>query len=75
MQENRIVLKILTGKLIGKRPLGRPKNGWEDNIRMNLKETGTNTTNWANSIQGRDYWRFFCEFCIESQGSISHGVS
>ena len=34
---NRSAFKILTGKPTGKRPLGRPRRRWEDNIRMNLK--------------------------------------
>jgi hypothetical protein len=41
----------------GKRPLGRPRRRWEDNIRMDLKEIGINTRNWVNSAQDRDYWR------------------
>ena len=39
------------------RPLGRPRRGWEGNIRMDLKETGINTRNWVGSAQDRDYWR------------------
>ena len=45
----------LTGKPTGKKPLGRPKRRWEDNIRMNLKEIGTNTRNWLDSALDRDY--------------------
>ena len=37
--------------------LGRPRRGWEDNIRMDLKEIGINTRNWVGSAQDRDYWR------------------
>ena len=47
---------MLTGKPTGKRPLGRPKRRWEDNIRMDLKEIGINTRNWADSAHDRDYW-------------------
>jgi hypothetical protein len=43
MEEARSDLKILTGKLTGKRPSGRPKYRWEENVRMNLKDTGANT--------------------------------
>ena len=42
MEEGRSAFKILTGKLTGKRPLGRPRRRWEDNIRMNLKEIPIN---------------------------------
>ena len=45
----------LTSIPAGKRPLGRPKRRWEDNIRMNLKEIGINTRNWVDSAQDRDY--------------------
>ena len=44
-------------KPTGKRPLGRPRRGWEDNIRMYLKEIGVNTRNWIDSLQDRDYGR------------------
>ena len=45
MEENRSAFKISTGKPTGKRPLGRPRRRWEDNIRMDLKEIGINTRN------------------------------
>ena len=56
MEEGRSTFKII-GKPIGKRPLGRPRRRWEDNIRMDLKEIGLNTRNWVDSAQDRDYWR------------------
>ena len=40
-----------------KRPSGRPRCRWEDNIRMNLKEMGINTRDWVDSAQDRDYWK------------------
>ena len=46
MEEGRNTFKILTRTPAGKRPFGRPKRRWEDNIRMDLKEIGTNTRNW-----------------------------
>ena len=57
MKEGRSSFKILTSTPAGKRPLGRPRHRWEDNIRMNLKEIGINTRNWVDSAQDRDYWR------------------
>ena len=42
MEEGRSAFKMLTGKPIGKRPLGRPRRRWEDNIRMDLEEIGIN---------------------------------
>ena len=49
--------KILIGKPTGKRPLGRSRCRWEDNIRMDLEEIGINAGNWVDSAQDRNYWR------------------
>ena len=57
IEEGRSAFKILTGKSTGKRPLGRPRHKWEDNIRMDLEEVGINAGNLADSAQDRDYWR------------------
>ena len=57
MEDGRSDFKILTGTPTGKRPLGRPRHRWEDNIRMDLKEIGINTRNWVDSVQDRDIWR------------------
>ena len=57
IEEGRSAFKILTGTPAGKRPLGRPRHRWEDNIRVNFKEIGINTRNWVDSAQDRDYWR------------------
>ena len=47
----------VTGKPTGKRPLGRPRRRWEDNIRMDLEEIGINSANWVDLAQDKDYWR------------------
>ena len=57
MEEGRTAFKILIGKPTGKRPLGRPRRRWEDNIRMDLKGMGINTRNWVDSAKDRNYWR------------------
>ena len=57
MEEGRRSFKILTGKPTGKRPLGRPRRRWEDNIRMDLEEIGVNARNWVDSPQDRNYLR------------------
>ena len=57
MKEDGSVLKILTGKPTGKRPLGRPRRKWEDNVRMNLKETANNTRNCVGLAQDKEYCR------------------
>ena len=48
--------KILIGKPTGKIPLGRPRRGWEDNIRIDLEEININAGNWVDSVQDRGYW-------------------
>ena len=50
-------MKILTGKPTEKRPLGRPRRRWENNIRMDLNDIGVNTRNWVDSAQDRNYLR------------------
>ena len=57
MEEGMSAFKIVTGKPTGKRPLGRPRRRWEDNIRMDLEEIGINAANWVGSAQDRNYWR------------------
>ena len=48
---------MLTGKPTRKRPLGRRRRRWEDNIRIDLEEIGINAGNWVDSAQDRNYWR------------------
>ena len=55
MEEGRSAFKILTGKSTGKIPLGTPRSRWEDNIRMDLEETGINAGNWVDSALDRNY--------------------
>ena len=49
--------KFLTRKPTAKRPFGRPRHRWEDNIRMDLKEIGINMMNGVDSVQDKNYWR------------------
>ena len=58
MEEGRNAFKILAGTPTGKRPSGRPRHRWEDNIRMDLKEIGIDTRNSVDLTQDRD-WRAF----------------
>jgi hypothetical protein len=53
MEEGRSVNRILAGRPKGKRLLGRPRHKWEDNIKMNLRETGINWANWIRLPQDR----------------------
>ena len=57
MGEERGVYRVLVGKLEGKRPLGRPRRRWVDNIRMDLQEVGCGYVNWIGLAQDRDRWR------------------
>jgi hypothetical protein len=56
MGETRNVYRLLVGKLEGKRPLGRPRRRWEDNIRMDLEEVGWGDVDWIGLAQDRDRW-------------------
>ena len=57
MEEGRVVYKVLVGKPEGKRPLGRPRRRWEDNIKMDLQEVGRDGGDWMEFAQDRDRWR------------------
>jgi hypothetical protein len=57
--EKRNAYRILLGKPEGKRPLGRPRRRWEDNIRMDFKEIGWSGMDWIDLAQDRDQWRAF----------------
>jgi len=55
--EDRGVHMVLVGKPEGKRPLGKPRRRWEDNIKMDLQEVGGCRGNWMELAQDRDGWR------------------
>jgi hypothetical protein len=57
MGEVRVVRRVLVGKPEGKRPLGRARRRWEDNIKMNLQEVGGGRGDWIELAQDRDRWR------------------
>ena len=57
MEEGRGVHKVLVGKSEGKRPVGRPRRGWEDNIKMDLQEVGRGGGDWMDLAQDRDRGR------------------
>jgi hypothetical protein len=57
MGEERGVYRVLVGKPEGKRPLGRPRRKWEDNIRMDLQEVGCGCEDWIGLALDRDRWR------------------
>ena len=54
--ERRGMCRVLVGKPEGKRPLGRPRRRWEDNIKMDLQEVGCGSMDWIELAQGRNRW-------------------
>ena len=54
MRERRGVYRVLVGKPEGRRPLGRPKCRWEDNIKMDLQEVECGSVDWIMLAQDRD---------------------
>ena len=57
MGEMRDIYRVLVEKPEEKRPLGRPRHRWEDNIKMDLQEVGCGGMEWINLAQDRDRWR------------------
>jgi len=57
MGEESGVYRVLVGKPEGRRPLGRPRRRWVDNIRMDLQEVGCKFVDWIGLAQDRDRWR------------------
>jgi hypothetical protein len=56
-EEKRNVYRLWVGKPEGKRPLGRPRRRWMDNIKMDLLERGLNVVDWIGLAQDRYRWR------------------
>jgi hypothetical protein len=57
MVEKRNAYRLLVGKPEGKRPLGRPRRRWVDNIRMDRGEVGLGDVDWIGLAQDRNRWR------------------
>ena len=57
MGVERRLYRFLLGKPEGRRPLGRPRRRWVDNIRMDLQEVGRGYMDWIGLVQDRDRWR------------------
>jgi len=67
MEEERGMYSVLVGKPEGKRPLGRPKHRWEDNIKMVLQEVGCGGMDWIEWAQDRDRWWAFVNAVMNLQ--------
>jgi hypothetical protein len=70
MGEGRGIYRFLVGRPEGKRPLGRPRRMWEDNIKMDLTEIGFDGANWIRLAQDRVQWRAFVNTVNEPPVSI-----
>jgi hypothetical protein len=64
---------IFVGKPDVKRPLGRPKHGWEDNIRMDLWRKGREGVEWMHLVQDRDQWWAIVNMLMNLQNFIKGG--
>jgi hypothetical protein len=62
--EGRCVYRVLVGRPEGKRPLGRPRRRWEDNVKMYLSEIWIDGANWIRLAQDRFQWRAFVNTVI-----------
>jgi hypothetical protein len=68
--EKRNVYRILVGNPEGKRPLGRPRHRWEDNIRMDVREIGWSGVDWIDLAHLKRPVESSCEHGDEPSGSI-----
>ena len=59
MEQSRNAYRVLVGKPEGKRPLGRPRSRWEDNIKVDLREVGCDPGEWIDLAEDRDQWRTY----------------
>jgi hypothetical protein len=64
MGENRNANRILVGKPEGRRPLGRPRRKWVDNIKMDLREIEWGGVDWVDLAKDRDHWRDFVNWVM-----------
>ena len=72
MDEEREVYRVLLGKPEGRRPLGRPRRRWVDNIRLDLQEVGDGYMDWIGLAQDRQV-ADVCECGNEPSGSVKCG--
>ncbi|KAJ4444022.1 hypothetical protein ANN_05811, partial [Periplaneta americana] len=71
MGESRNAYRVLVVRPEGKRPLGRPRRRWEDNIKMDLREVGYDDRDWINLAQDRDEWRAYVRAAMNLRCSDS----
>jgi hypothetical protein len=75
MGEGRGVHRVLVGKSEAKRPLGRPRHRWEDNIKMDFQEVGGSCGDWMELVQDRDRWRALVNTVMKLRVPKMRGIS
>ena len=75
MGEGRGMYRVLVGKPEGKRPLGRPRRRWEDNIKMDLQEVRGGCEDWMELAQDRDRWRALVSTVMNLRVPKMRGIS
>jgi len=75
MGEGRGVCRVLVGKPEGKRPLGRPRCRWEDNIKMDLQAVRGGCEDWMELAQDRDRWRALVSTVMNLRVPKMRGIS
>ena len=75
MGDGRGVHRVLVGKPEGKRPLGRPRRRWEDNIKMDIQEVGGRCEKWMELAQDRDRWRALVSTVMNLRVPKMRGIS
>ena len=75
MGEGRGVQRFLVGKPEGKRPLGRPRRRYEDNIKMDFQEVGGSCGDWMELAQDRDRWRVLVGTVMNFRVPKMRGIS
>jgi len=75
MEEGRGVHRVLVGKPEGKRPRGRSRRRWEDNIKMDFHEVGRGCEDWMELAQDRDSWRALVSTVMNIRVRKMRGIS
>jgi len=75
MGEGSVVQRVLVGKPEGRRPLGRPRQRWEDNIKTDLQEVGGGFGEWVELAQDRDRWRVLVSTVMNFRVPKMRGIS